>query len=80
MDIKIYSTPTCPYCKMAKQYISSKGVSYQDFDVSGDAEAREEMVKISGQMGVPVIIIDGEIIIGFDRSRIDELLNIQEEE
>jgi glutaredoxin len=65
---------------MAKQYISSKGVSYQDFDVSGDAEAREEMVKISGQMGVPVIIIDGEIIIGFDRSRIDELLNIQEEE
>ncbi|MDP2924453.1 MAG: Uxx-star family glutaredoxin-like (seleno)protein [Candidatus Omnitrophota bacterium] len=74
MDIKIYSTPTCPYCKMAKEYISSKGVSYQDFDVSSNKTALEEMVKTSGQMGVPVIIIDGEIIVGFERSRIDEFL------
>jgi glutaredoxin len=65
---------------MAKQYISSKGVSYQDFDVSSDVKAREEMIKISGQMGVPVIVVDGEIIVGFDRNRLDELLSIQEEE
>ncbi|MCK9573394.1 MAG: NrdH-redoxin, partial [Candidatus Omnitrophica bacterium] len=53
MDIKIYSTPTCPYCKLAKQYFSSKGLSYEDFDVSADKKAMEEMVKLSGQMGVP---------------------------
>ena len=74
MDIKIYSTPTCPYCKMAKEYLSSKGISYQDIDVSSNSEAVEEMVKISGQMGVPVIVINGEPIVGFDKARIDSLL------
>jgi glutaredoxin-like YruB-family protein len=79
MDIKIYSTPTCPYCKMAKQYISSKGISYRDLDVSQDKNALEEMVKLTGQMGVPVIVIDGEVLIGFDRNRLDQLLNIQQD-
>jgi glutaredoxin 3 len=74
MEIKVYSTPTCPYCRMAKEYISSKGESYQDFDVSADKNAAEEMVRISGQMGVPVIDINGEIIVGFDRTRIDSLI------
>ena len=74
MDIKIYSTPTCPYCKMTKEYLSSKGVSYQDFDVSSDKGALEQMVKTSGQMGVPVTVIDGEIVVGFDKARIDSLL------
>jgi len=74
MEIKVYSTQTCPYCKMAKEYISSKGASYQEFDVSVDKVAAEEMVKISGQMGVPVIDINGEVIVGFDRNRIDALL------
>lgn len=74
MDIKVYSTPTCPYCHRAKDYLSSKGVSYQDIDVSADAAAADEMVKVSGQMGVPVIVINGEIVVGFDQARIDSLL------
>jgi len=74
MDIKIYSTPTCPYCKLAKQYFSSKGLSYQDVDISENKEALSEMVKLSGQMGVPTIVINGQIIVGFDKARIEELL------
>ena len=74
MEIKIYSIPTCPHCKMAKQYLSSKGLSYQDFNISEDSLAQEEMTKLSGQMGVPVIDIDGEIVVGFDKERIDSLL------
>jgi len=74
MDIKIYSTPTCPYCKLAKQYFSSKGLSYEDFDVSADKKAMEEMVKLSGQMGVPTIVINGQIIVGFEKNRIEEII------
>lgn len=74
MEIKVYSTPTCPYCKMAKEYLSSKGISFQDIDVSSDKSALEEMVRVSKQMGVPVIVIDGEVIVGFDKNRIDSLL------
>lgn len=73
-DIKIYSTPTCPYCLMAKEYFKSKGIDYVDKDVSRDKDALQEMVSLSGQMGVPVIYIDGEVIVGFDRNRIEELL------
>lgn len=74
MEVKVYSTPTCPYCTMAKEYFSSKNVSYQNLDVSTDQTALEEMVKVSGQMGVPVIVIDGEVTVGFDKTRIDSLL------
>ncbi len=74
MDIKIYSTPTCPYCKLAKQYFSSKGISYTDFDVAQNKQALEEMVKLSGQMGVPTIVINGQVIVGFDKTRIEEIL------
>ncbi|MFH1503794.1 MAG: Uxx-star family glutaredoxin-like (seleno)protein [Candidatus Omnitrophota bacterium] len=74
MDIKVYSTPTCPYCKMAKDYLSSKGVTYQNADVSVNPAYREEMIKVSGQMGVPVIVINSEVIVGFDKSKIDSFL------
>ncbi len=74
MQIKVYSTPTCPYCKMAKEYLSSKGVSFEDVDVSSDQGAADEMVKVSGQMGVPVLVFDGEPIVGFDKTRIDALI------
>ena len=74
MDVKVYSTPTCPYCKRAKAYLSSKGISFEERDVAGDQTAGEEMVRISGQMGVPVIVIDGEVILGFDLARIDEVV------
>lgn len=75
MEIKVYSTPTCPYCKIAKEYLSSKNVAFEDIDVSSDTKAAEEMVKISGQMGVPVILVDGEVIVGFDKSRLEPLIN-----
>ena len=74
MDIKVYSTPTCPYCKLAKQYLSSKNLSYEDIDVAQNKASLEDMVKLSGQMGVPTIVINGKIVVGFDKSRIDELL------
>lgn len=77
MDIKIYSTSTCPFCTMAKQYFSSKGFSYTNYDVSQDKPALDEMIKLSGQMGVPVIVINGEVIVGFDRSKIESLLSSQ---
>ncbi len=59
---------------MAKEYLSSKGISYEDIDVSSNEEAADEMIQISGQMGVPVIVIEGNVIVGFDRARIDSLL------
>ena len=76
MEIKVYSTPTCPYCKMAKDYLSSKGISFKGFDVSQDKTALDEMIKVSGQMGVPVITINGEVVVGFDKDRIDSLISV----
>ena len=73
MEVKVYSTPTCPYCKKAKEYLSSKGISYQDINVSSNKAAADEMVKLSGQMSVPVITIDGNVIKGFDKEKIDSL-------
>ena len=75
MQAKIYSTPTCPYCKLAKEYLSSKGISYDDIDVSADQEKAKEMVNISGQMGVPVIVVNDRVIVGFDKEKIDSLLS-----
>jgi len=71
---KVYSTPTCPFCKMAKTYLKQKGISYEDLDVSTDASARDEMIQESGQMGVPVIDFDGELVIGFDKEKLDSLI------
>ncbi|UCG35742.1 MAG: thioredoxin family protein [Candidatus Omnitrophota bacterium] len=75
MEVKVYSTPSCPYCKMVKDYLSSKGIDYQSLDVSQDKTALQDMVKVSGQMGVPVTVINGEAVVGFDKSRIDYLLS-----
>ena len=75
-NIKIYSTPTCPWCKKAKAYLTEKGIAFESLNVADDTKAQEEMIKISGQMGVPVIDIDGTIIIGFDKPKIDELLKL----
>lgn len=74
--VKIYSTPWCAYCKMAKEYFTKNNVQYEDKNVESDAAAREEMVKKSGQLGVPVIDIDGKIVVGFDQQRLGELLGI----
>lgn len=74
MSVKIYCTPSCPYCIMAKKYLESKNVKYEEFDVSEDRDAAREMISKSGQRGVPVLDIYGEIVIGFDKEKIDSLL------
>ncbi len=73
--VVIYSTPTCPYCKRAKDYLSRKGISYTDIDVAQDNEKAKEMTQKSGQMSVPVIIIDDEIVVGFNQVLLDKLLS-----
>ncbi len=73
--VVIYSTPTCPYCKRAKEYLSRKGISYTDIDVAQDREKAREMTQKSGQMSVPVIIINGEVIVGFNQSKLDSVLS-----
>lgn len=72
--VVIYSTPTCPICKRAKAYLTEKGISYQDIDVAASSEAAREMIQKSGQMGVPVIFVDDELMIGFNQAKLDELL------
>lgn len=72
--ITIYSTPTCPWCHKAKEYLDSKNIEYEDVDVSEDSERAQEMIAKSGQMGVPVIDINGKIIVGFDEVAIEEAL------
>lgn len=70
----VYSTPTCPYCRKAKEYLQEKGIEYTDIDVSQDESAQKEMIEKSGLMSVPVIDIGGTIITGFDKDKIDEAL------
>ncbi len=74
--IKIYSTPTCPYCVRAKEYLKQKNFTFEDIDVSLNNEAVEELIHKSGQIGVPVIEIDGEIIVGFDKEKMNKALGI----
>lgn len=73
-EVIIYSTPTCPTCKRAKEYLARKGIAYTERNVVGDREVAKEMIQKSGQMGVPVIIVDGEVLVGFNQSQLDELL------
>ena len=76
MDIKVYSAPICPYCDAVKQYLKEKNIEFEDIDVSKDIKAREIMIEKSGQRGVPVIDINGNIIIGFDKEKIDKALGL----
>ncbi len=73
--VVIYSTPTCPYCKRAKEYFSQKGIAYTDINVAADREKAKEMIQKSGQMGVPVITVDGEVVVGFNQATLDKLLS-----
>lgn len=72
----LFTTPSCTYCRLAKQYLRQRGVRFKDVDVSRDAAAARDMVRRSGQQGVPVIDIGGKIVVGFDRPKIDRLLGI----
>nr|WP_299027075.1 glutaredoxin family protein [uncultured Thermanaerothrix sp.] len=73
----VFSTPNCPFCNMAKRYLRERGIKFRDVDVSRDAAAARDMVRRSGQQGVPVIDINGNIVVGFDRPKIDRLLGLK---
>ncbi|OGD30493.1 NrdH-redoxin [Candidatus Azambacteria bacterium RIFCSPHIGHO2_01_FULL_44_55] len=75
--VLIYTTPTCVYCKMTKEFFEERNIAYEEKNVSLDEKATQEMVEKSGQMGVPVIDIDGKVIIGFDKGKLSELLEVE---
>lgn len=76
-SVTIYSTPVCHFCQSAKEFFKENNVEYTEHDVAGDAEKREEMINMTGQMGVPVIKIGDDVIIGFDEPKLKELLKIE---
>ena len=75
-NVIIYTTPTCVYCKMAKDWFQENNIQYQEYDLSQDAVKRDEIIKKTGQMAVPVIEIDGEFVLGFDKTKLSEMLGI----
>ena len=75
MSVTIYSTPTCGYCNIAKDYFRKNNISFQDYNVAADVRKAEEMVQKSGQMGVPVIDINGRIIVGFNQPEIERAIH-----
>jgi glutaredoxin-like YruB-family protein len=72
----IYSTPSCVYCKVAKDWLENNSIAFTEYDLARDTDKRDEMIKKTGQMAVPVFDIDGEIIIGFDKNKISQILGI----
>lgn len=74
--VTVYSTPTCPFCIRAKQFLKENNISFEDIDVSADHDKAQEMMKKSGQMGVPVIMIEKEMVVGFDKDKLKELLGV----
>lgn len=75
MSVVVYTTPTCGFCHQVKAYLRQRGVPFTEHDVSRDRAAAMQMVQLSGQQGVPVVVIDGQVVVGFDRPRIDRLLS-----
>ena len=75
--VSIYSTPTCHFCNLAKEYFKEHNIAYQEFNVATDLEKRREMIMKSNQMGVPVIDIDGDVVVGFNQNQIAEMLELQ---
>ncbi len=75
--ITIYSTPTCHFCQMAKEFFAEKHIEYTAYDVASDAAKRQEMIKLTGQLGVPVIVVGGDIMIGFDREKLANKLGVE---
>jgi len=76
-NVKVYSTPMCPYCVVLKKFLEEHNIEFEDVDVSQNEEAAKEIIEKSGQMRVPVIEINGEIVVGFDKEKISTLLNIK---
>lgn len=78
MKVRVFSTEVCPYCITLKEFLREHKVAFEEIDVSKDEKAAQEMIEKSGQMGVPVVEIDGQIIVGFDKEKICKLLDIKE--
>lgn len=76
--IKIFSTPTCSYCHTLKEFLKERNINFEEIDLSKDEQAQRYIVEKTGKMEVPVIEIDGEIVVGFDRAKICQLLNIKD--
>ncbi len=76
-NVSIYTTSTCAYCKLTKDFFKKNNIQYQEYNVATDAKARDEMIEKSGQLGVPVTIIDSQIVVGFDQERLSKLLGIK---
>jgi glutaredoxin-like YruB-family protein len=76
--VRVFSTSSCPYCVTLKEFLKENNIEFEDIDVAQDEKAREEMITKSGQMGVPVVEIDDEIVVGFDREKICQLLDIKD--
>lgn len=77
-NVTIYTTPTCHFCQMSKEFFKENNVSYTEFNVANDMEKRQEMIDKSGQMGVPVVFIGDDMIVGFDKKRFVELLGLED--
>ncbi len=75
--VRVFSTSSCPYCFTLKEFLKANNIEFEELDVGQDEEARKEMIEKSGQMGVPVVEIDSQIVVGFDKERISKLLNIK---
>src|SRR4030043_156840 len=73
MDVMVYTSPACPYCKMVKDFLSQRGISFEERDVSRNSSYAQDLVRSTGQMGVPVTIINGEVVVGFDRGRLEQV-------
>ena len=76
--VRLFTSPSCPFCYSLKDFLKEKGIEFEEIDVSQDEKTREEMIKKSGKMEVPAIEIDRQIVIGFDKEKICKLLNINE--
>lgn len=74
--VTIYSTPVCHFCQAAKEFFAENNIKYTNYDVASDAEKRQEMIEMTGQMGVPVIRIDNDVVVGFDEDKVKELLGV----
>jgi len=75
--VKIYTTPACPYCFTLKEFLKENNIEFKEIDVSQDEKTKEELIKKTGKMEVPVVEIDGQIVVGFDKEKICQLLNIK---
>jgi glutaredoxin-like YruB-family protein len=76
MTVKVYTTPTCPYCYTLKEFLKEHNIEFEDIDISKDEKVKDDIIKRSGAIGAPIIEVDGEIVVGFDKGKIVKLLGI----